>query len=110
VKADGTRQGTRKSAHCEHGRAGLEIDGRTTQAGQPGGILHGVCPVANESPQDIVRLRHCAAQHKISTRLKYLCEQVLKIDKTGRFSPFLASFLRIKPWRLNCADIPAPVD
>ncbi|WP_395387683.1 hypothetical protein [Mesorhizobium ciceri] len=29
----------------------LEIDGRVAQAGQPGGILHGAYPVANESPR-----------------------------------------------------------
>jgi len=39
-----------KPAPREPACVDLAIDGRTAQVGQPGGILHGVCPVANESP------------------------------------------------------------
>lgn len=39
-----------KPALCEPAWVDLAIDGRTAQVGQPGGILHGVCPVASESP------------------------------------------------------------
>ncbi|RWC42980.1 MAG: hypothetical protein EOS55_23665 [Mesorhizobium sp.] len=58
AKVDEIRQGAGivKPALCasnrgETDRAGLEIDERTAQVGQAGGILHGVCPVANESPR-----------------------------------------------------------
>jgi hypothetical protein len=53
AEADESRQGagTVKPALCESDRAGLEIDGRTAQVGQAGGILHGLCPVANKSPR-----------------------------------------------------------
>ncbi|TPK55942.1 hypothetical protein FJ546_28495 [Mesorhizobium sp. B2-4-19] len=44
------RRDTIKPALCEPACIDLAIDGRMAQVGEPGGILHGVCPVANESP------------------------------------------------------------
>jgi hypothetical protein len=59
AKADEIRQGagTVIPALCasnrgESDRAGLEIDGRTAQVGQRAGILHSLCPVANEPPKE----------------------------------------------------------
>lgn len=39
-----------KPVPCEPAWVDLAIDGRAAQVGQPGGILHGIYPVANESP------------------------------------------------------------
>src|SRR2546430_1726532 len=97
-------------SEMQSARAGLEIDGRTAQAGQPGGILHGVCPVAIRVPQEIVRPPRCAAQHKKFAQLKYLCEQAPKIDKTAQLSAFWRFLPALQPCRLSCANIPAVVD
>jgi len=87
--------GSIKPALCESAQPGLEIDARTTQDGQPGGILHGVCLVAKRVPREMVRLPHCAAQHKKFTRPKYLCEQALNIDKTRQIFIFFGGVCSI---------------
>nr|WP_155249119.1 hypothetical protein [Mesorhizobium loti] len=104
------RRGAIKPALCEPAWVDLAIDGRTAQVGQPGGILHGVCPVAKRVPRRMVRSPHCAAQHKKFSDLKYLCEQGQKLAKIRNFFGFWKFPIAFQLFGWSCIGLLALVD
>jgi len=99
-----------KPVPCEPAWVDLAIDGRAAQVGQPGGILHGVYPVAKRVPRRMVRSPHCAAQHKKFSDLKYLCEQGKKWAKSHRFFGFWRFLIAFQLFGWSYSGLRALVD
>ncbi|WP_095091264.1 hypothetical protein [Mesorhizobium sophorae] len=95
AKADEARHGAGaiKAALCESAQAEHEIDGQAAQFGQARESFTAYVQSLKRVPQRMVRLPHCAAQHKKFTKPKYLCEEALGLGKNhpefGLFGDFL---------------------
>ncbi|MFD1984011.1 hypothetical protein ACFSOZ_15245 [Mesorhizobium newzealandense] len=80
AKAARRSGGSIKPALCESAQAGLEIDARTAQDGQPGGILRRMSSRKTSPPGNGSATALCSATQKIY-QAEILCEQALNIDK-----------------------------
>jgi len=58
----------------------------------------------------MVRPRHCAAQHKKFSDLKYLCEQGKKLAKNRHVFSFWRLFTAFQPFGSSCSALLALVD